>query len=608
MDAFASMMRSRIAETTGATLSGGGGEAARRVSELLFSLLNRVYARRGAGRAPVLPMTASEQSAAASQIAAASYGSQEVAREAVEWLHEAVWVSTLLESAVADEAARPQVLPTPAIVSVSGSEHETSHAPWRDMGHHMACAADGRPVPARVVTEGRERADRSDPRGRFSGDLAWLAYDSAYRNLSYELAALYRAVAVWPWPTFTVFCAARAAGVSERTAHERLERLADVGLVERMGGAGEGRYRLHGEAWAFAYGVAVAGEEKAFLTDAVRRMVVAQLWSAASADLRVMPLRWRLGLAYGSMTPPPRRDPEDGRRALAELRRERENLMAAVHAAAHHRFDSLVWQLCEAMWGMHLLLGFSEQSVEIHELGVESARRYRDEHGDARPLGRMLVQLSFGLMQRRRAADAERTLNEAVAVESACEHHRGHASAVEALGLLYRRLWRWAEAKDCYEQAREILGKIGPGDQGWSDVPRARALLDFHMGHATGMQGDSAAAVGRLGAALEQFRDLPGGDAYHMGRVHLSLGEIHLETGAVDLALAELDRAAAVLAIEGAELQLAWALELRARCFCQVAKPRSAAADLAAAARHYQEVDDHLSAARVRDRLVGLMV
>lgn len=256
---------------------------------------------------------------------------------------------------------------------------------------------------------------------------------------------------------------------------------------------------------------------------AVRRVAVASLRSAAEADFRVMPLRWRLGPAYRALTLPENRDPADGRRALAELCRERENLAAVIRAAAHHGFDDLVWQLCAAMWGLHLKLGFHTQWIDTHLLGVEAARRSAAEFGDPRAVGRMLVQLAVGHMGIGRTDEADDALARAVAADRACGHHRGQASAVEARGLLRLRQWRYAEAQRCFEEAREILGRIREGDDGREDVPRATALLEHHIGRAQARQRHFTAAIPRLHEALARFRRLPGGgDPYNAGRVYIS--------------------------------------------------------------------------------------
>lgn len=447
-------------------------------------------------------------------------------------------------------------------------------------------------------------------------DPVRLAQDAAYSELTSDCAAFYRAIAGWAWPTVSVMCAAHAAGVEEDRARELLEQLARVHLLEEVG---EERYRFHDLARAHARELAMAEDGQGRMSAGVRRVAVAHLRWAAETDFRVMPLRWRLGPAYRALVLPqgqqgqegPRgqegRDPADGKRALAELCRERENLAAVIRAADHHGFDDLVWQLCEAMWGLHLLLGFHAQWIDTHLIGVEAARRCAAEFGDRRAVGRMLVQLAFGYMGAGRADDAEEALAQAVVAEEACGHHRGQASAVEALGLLRLKRWKHAQAQQCFEEAREILGRIREGDDGWKDLPRATALLEHHIGRAQTKQRHFAQALVRLNDALVRFRRLPdGGDAYNEGRVYMSLGEVHLDAGDPDLALVCLDKAVKAMEAAGAGLQLADVFESRARCHRLSDRPAQAAADLRTAAVHYEENGDRAGAERIRTGLAEL--
>ncbi|MFS8201883.1 tetratricopeptide repeat protein [Streptomyces sp. CWNU-52B] len=436
-----------------------------------------------------------------------------------------------------------------------------------------------------------------------TADPVRLAQEVAYGELTPACAAFYRAIAVWAWPTVTVLCAAHAAGVGEDEARELLEQLARVHLLEEVG---EERYRFHDLTRAHARELAVTEDGHVRMAAAVRRVAVAHLRFAARADLRVMPLRWRLGPAYRGIALPRDRDRADGKHALAELRAERENLAAVIRAAAHHGLDDLVWQLCEAMWGLHLLLGFHAQWIDTHLLGVEAARRGAAEFGDPRAVGRMAVQLAFGHMELGRAADAEAALVRARAADQACGHHRGEATAVEVLGLLRLRQWEFGAAQRCFEEAQEILGRIGPGEDGWEDVPRATALLEHHIGRARTKQGQSTAAVARLNDALAQFRRLPGGDPYNEGRVYMSLGDAHLAAGDVELARVCLDEAVEAMTEAGAGLQLADAVLARARCHRSAGLPAQEAEDLRTAEACFEENRDSTGLEQVRARLAEL--
>ncbi|MES4902934.1 MULTISPECIES: tetratricopeptide repeat protein [unclassified Streptomyces] len=433
-----------------------------------------------------------------------------------------------------------------------------------------------------------------------------LTTDVTYGELSPRAARLYRMLGAWPWPGISVGAARKAVDAADDDeARTLLDELAGVHLLEEVG---EERYRFHDLVREHAARRGETEDRHADRAAAVRRVVGWYLGFAAAADIRVIPGRWRLGPAYARLAPPADRDSTHpvGRLALAELRAERENLAAAVRAAEHYGFDELAWQLCEAMWGLHLRLGFHEQWVETHLRGVAAARRSAAEFGDPRAEGRMLVQLAFAHMGLERWAEAEEALLNAAAADERAGHHRGRATAVEALGLLRLKQWRYPEAQRSFEEARQVLGRIGPGDDGEADVPRALALLEHHIGRALRGQGRLPEAVRGLHEALARFRALPEPDLYNEGRVYMSLGETHLDADEPESARVCLDEAIATMGREGAELQHADAAEMRARCARALGDPAGEAADLRTAVALYETAGDDASVARVRARLAEL--
>ncbi|MGI5338477.1 tetratricopeptide repeat protein [Streptomyces sp. CA-181903] len=463
---------------------------------------------------------------------------------------------------------------------VAGREHLS----WETVERRLAGPVPGNP-------EGMDDRNGTDAVRR--------THDLTYRELSPEAARLYRLLGFWPGPETGVEAAARLAGTTEGAARVLLEELAGVHLLQEVG---EERYRLHDLVRADAERRARAEDAPAELAAATRRMIIWYLRFAAAADFRVMPGRWRLGPAYHGLTLPAGRDPHDGRTALAALRRERANLAAAVRVAEHFGLDDLVWQLCEATWGLHLRLGFHDQWIDTHRRGAAAARRQAGEFGDARAVGRVLAQLAFAYLGRGQWDEAETALTEAADADRAAGHLRGQATAVESLGLLRLRQWRWQEARDCFTSARELLRRIGPGEDGARDVPRGLALLEDHIGRALRGAGRYEEAVRTLHTALALFRALPERDLYNEGRVYMSLGETHLAAGAPDAARLCLDEALAVMDHEGAELQQADAAEMRARC-AEDAERR--VAFLRRAEELYERGGDGVGAARVRAGLTG---
>ncbi|MEU5023894.1 ATP-binding protein [Streptomyces milbemycinicus] len=469
---------------------------------------------------------------------------------------------------------------------------------------HLTWDTVERQLSERAHRREQEAPSMDDRSARGAVDLTT---DVTYGELSPRAALLYRTLGVWPWPGITVGAVRKAVDAADDDeARALLDELAGVHLLEEVG---EERYRFHDLVRDHAARRGEAEDCHADRAAAVRRVVGWYLGFAAAADLRVIPGRWRLGPAYARLAPPAAdRDPEDGRLALVELRAERENLAAAVRAAEHHGFDELAWQLCEAMWGLHLRLGFHEQWVETHLRGVAAARRSAAEFGDPRAEGRMLVQLAFAHMGLGDWAEAEEALVNAAAADERARHHRGQASAVEALGLLRLKQWRYPEAQRSFEEARQVLGRIRPGDDGAADVPRALALLDHHTGRALRGQERYGEAVRRLHEALAHFRALPEPDLYNEGRVHMSLGETHLDAGDAEAACGCLDEAIATMGREGAEFQHADAAEMRARCARALGDPAAEAGDLRTAVALYETAGDEASVERVRARLTELEV
>ncbi len=394
--------------------------------------------------------------------------------------------------------------------------------------------------------------------------------------------------------------AAAAVGASEAEARRVLEDLAGVHLLEEIG---EERYRFHDVVRQHAERRAHEEDGRRGTADAVRRMALWYLRFAAAADAHVIPGRWHLGPAYGQLDADDSPRFDSARTALAALRREHENLAEAVRAAEEYGFDELVWQLCEATWSLHLRLGLHEQWVATHSRGVRAAARCAEEFGDRRAEGRMRTQLAFAYMGRGQLGEAARELTEAAAADERAGHRRGQATAVESLGLVRLRQWRYEEAEESFRQAQAILRGIAPGEAGEQDVPRALALLEHHIGRALRGQGRHADSVIQLRYALGQFHALRERDHYNEARVRMSLGETLLTAGEPAAARTPLDEALATLESEGAVLQQADAAELRAACAKALRDAADEARHLRLARGLYETSGDGAAVARVDARL-----
>ncbi|MDV9177083.1 tetratricopeptide repeat protein, partial [Streptomyces sp. W16] len=267
------------------------------------------------------------------------------------------------------------------------------------------------------------------------------------------------------------------------------------------------------------------------------------------------PESWRVPSAA---TPLSYENPGAGVAALAA---EAPDLVQAVHAAEEFGDWDTVVLLGQTLWPLQLKAGHHDVLLPA----LRTAARTADAHfPGTRGAGALHAQLAHSLMELRRWEEAEPEALAAARDERAAGHVRGHASAVEFLGLLRLRQWRFDEAYTAFDEADGILDGIGPGDEGATDLPRARALLERHRGRALRGLGRPAEAVAHLEVALAFFREPP--EAYNTARTLTDLAETRLNQGEFTAARALIDEAAIALRDENAEQHLSYLRVLRERC------------------------------------------
>ncbi|MER7402728.1 tetratricopeptide repeat protein [Streptomyces sp. NPDC000070] len=386
-------------------------------------------------------------------------------------------------------------------------------------------------------------------------DPVLTAAEDSYRRLTPGAARLYRLAGLHDWPDLDAAAAARAADVDEAEAVRHLEELAGALLVEQTG---TGRFRYRPAVRAHAERTAAAVDGIATCSASVSRVVGHYRDLAVGAARAALPQSWRVPAA-----PSPVSYPDPGA-AVAALAAEARNLVSAVRAAGDFGDRDTVTLLCQALWPLQLKAGHHDVLLPALRTGT----RIADAHvPGSRTAGALHAQLAHTLTELRRWDEAESEAEAAAREERAAGHARGHASAVEFLGLLRLRQWRFGEAYACFEEAGRILDGIGPGDEGAADLPRARALLERHRGRALRGLGRREEAVAHLERALGFFRSGgSGGEAYNAARALTDLAETHLDGGAPEAALPLIDEALAALARENATYHVAHLRALRERC------------------------------------------
>ncbi len=367
----------------------------------------------------------------------------------------------------------------------------------------------------------------------------------AYRTLSPAAARLHRLLGRIMPVDLGRSAVAALAGDSSARAGDLLDELVAHRLLDR-------RDDRSSRQTAAAHRHAAAQHEPD-AAEAVRAFVDWCLETAADRQTTVMPGRWYLGATARRLADRERRPRPERRDALRALRVERTALVAAVRVATEWELWDPAWQLCESIWALHLMLGFHEESLTAHTLGVQAARSC----GDRRAEARMLVQRGFSYLGLRRFAEARADFEAAYDVEPE-DHPRGRATALESIGLLLLAQEEHVAAEDLFRRALPFAREAGD--------PRALALLAHHIGRALAGQRRLDAARDALAGALRDMRALPVPDEYNVGRVLTSLGETRLAAGDLDGAAEVLDQALTSMTADGASLQQARVAELRASC------------------------------------------
>ncbi|WP_030464399.1 hypothetical protein [Kitasatospora sp. NRRL B-11411] len=376
-----------------------------------------------------------------------------------------------------------------------------------------------------------------------------------YARLAPDTALAYRRCALRPWPAIDPRAAAAATGLTEADAAAALDELAAAGLLET---ALDGRYRYRPAVRRHAEALAVREDGLAACATTVHRTVDHYLRLAVAADHAALPQRWHLGPLYAEIGPD---GYPDEAAALAALGAELPNLVEAVAAAEEFAAPGTVCQLVEALWALQLKAGRHDELLPALRTGARAAGTTGTA---ARTAARMHVQLALALTELQEYGEAEQQLVLAAAAEEKDGHLRGQATAVETLGLLRLRQWRYAEALEGFDRAAGLLDGIAEGDSGQADLPRARALLGRHRGRALRGLGRFPAAAASIEEAVLFFRGT--GEAYNLARALTDLAQVMIEQRRGPDALPLLDEAAALLERGGASFHLVPIGVLRELC------------------------------------------
>ncbi|MFE0681571.1 tetratricopeptide repeat protein [Streptomyces sp. NPDC058961] len=398
--------------------------------------------------------------------------------------------------------------------------------------------------------------------GRPAADAARTAVADGIHALAPDAARALRLLAQRDWPAVGAPLAAATLGLDETSAERVLAELAAAHLMESApsGTSGHGgTYWIRPLIREYAATEALREDGLAAAEQAVRDAVRWCVDFAEPASRAALSQGWRLGEADRPASGGTRYTDAGG--ALTALRDELGNLLQAVCAAEELGDTDAVFRLNQALWPVQLKMGCHDELLPALRAGVR-ATEARDPA--SREAARMHTLLGLNLTELGRWPEAESAFTAAARAERAAGHFRGQATAIESLGLLRLREWRFQEAYDCFESADRALDGVSADGEGARDLPRARALLERHRGRALRGLGQWSRAQARLESALAFFRETA--EAYNTARTLTDLAETFEASGRPVDALPLIDEAIAALADEQAHYPLIHLRALRQRC------------------------------------------
>ncbi|MFJ6105294.1 ATP-binding protein [Streptomyces sp. NPDC092359] len=375
-------------------------------------------------------------------------------------------------------------------------------------------------------------------------------------RLGPEAVRLCRLTALGGWPSVSAVIAASAAGTDGATAARLLDEAVAVGLLEPLPDL---RYRFRPETRRQLAETATAEYGLGACADAVDRMLETLLGRVLPASRAALPESWRTEL-------PPRYrggadEVPDG---IAVLAAEVANVARAVVLAEEHRRTGTVLWLARALWPLQLKAGHWDEVLPALR---DAARHAEESRADERMAGALHFQLAHCLGEMGRTEQAWRAARAAVTYERAAGHLRGEASAVELLGLLSLNRWSYEEAHERFTEAEAVYRRIGAGEEGAADLPRALALAERHRGRALRGMGRTEESRRCLENAVDFFAGRTGAppEAYNRARSLTDLAETLHESGDDTAALARIAEAETLLP-SSATPHLAYLAGLRRRC------------------------------------------
>jgi tetratricopeptide (TPR) repeat protein len=356
------------------------------------------------------------------------------------------------------------------------------------------------------------------------------AFDASYASLSQAVATTYRALGLNPGPVCGAELVAAATDTDLEAAQRAVNELVDASLLEEVD---DGYYQFHDLIRVHARDRARLDDSRETRAQILRRIVQWYEYVARLASRVVMPVRRSVAGVHhenaGRFVAPAGIDRYDT--ALRWLERERRTLVSAVRTAAESSWNSLAYQLANALQPLFVLHKYLRDAVEVDEVALGAARAMDDRAAENR-MGRYLARAWAGLGE---FTKAEQQTESMLEQSRRTGDRRGVAHALKTQGLILVNTGQLERAVAAFQEALGILRAL--------ERRRAQGLVLINLGEALLGLGELDAAAVHLEQAHEMLSGLTDPAPFDAARAVLARGLVELQRGHHLAARAALDDA-----------------------------------------------------------------
>jgi tetratricopeptide (TPR) repeat protein len=373
--------------------------------------------------------------------------------------------------------------------------------------------------------------------------------DTAYRSLPEDLSLTYRALGLHPGPELSAEAAAALWDTDIENAEALLARLVSA---QRLTVLPDNRFRMDKPVWWHVQACAQHDFKATERRTIAERIATWYLDATVEHDAKLSK-RPRVGSRYQPHVGQQLPGRAERTRALAWLEANREALVATVALAAKYTLDELVWQLCEALWGLLHPHCHHEDWRATHEIGLASARTLQHDAAIARMLSQFgALYLAVGELDR-----ATECFTEARDLAARLSDFTGMQSTLEWLGKI--EAVRSRAARDPADVQYHAQAALAFFNQSWAavaDAPadehkRMYALLHLQRARLFVWLERYEDAEGELIPAFEYFS--PRSEDDNKAKILQARGQALLGLGQLREAVVALERALQLFEIDGSQ-------------------------------------------------------